>query len=234
MLPLSTLLLCTICMTRCSLYAKQVFNLVHVFSNYGELRLRPASLVAEHAYLTSAATLDSALRLADVHVLGELCHCLRVFGEPLPPSCLEFLLSAQRPKDGGWPTRDGDEMAYTKYHAAMCATMALYEPCFRGFGPGSKPLKDLSEKWYPPKAVSSAVVEGVYTDQPSGGLEERALARLLGLVQWHQVMEANSMTDPKSSAPAKAPTYALSKDSAREQQVEDTHNADSFNIDDLL
>ena len=40
----------------------------------------------------------------------------------------------------------GDDAPYTKYHAAMCATMALYEPCFRGFGPSSAELKALTDK----------------------------------------------------------------------------------------
>jgi hypothetical protein len=129
-----------------------VFNIVHVFSNFGELRLRPAVLPHECAFLRRAANMDKALAIHDVHVVGELCHCLRIFGHD-PYTCaplregVAFLLEMQNVKDGSWPTRGGESDAYTRYHAAMCATMALYEPVFRGFGPGSVELRQLSEKW---------------------------------------------------------------------------------------
>ena len=129
-----------------------IFNVVHVCSNFGELRLRPAVLPHEFKFLRKAENMTKALLLKDVHVVGELCHCLRIFGMD-PYTCsplregLSFLLAEQNVRDGSWPTRGGDADEYTRYHAAMCATMALYEPVFRGFGPGSADLKSLCEKW---------------------------------------------------------------------------------------
>ena len=93
-----------------------------------------------------------AIMQRDVHIVGELCHCLRIFGASSADSVVamgvRFLLDAQDPTDGSWPIRrSSDEEPYFRYHASMCATMALYEPVFRGFGPGSKELNGILSVW---------------------------------------------------------------------------------------
>ena len=51
--------------------------------------------------------------------VGELCHCLRIFGwEPADSAPLReglaYLVEKQRARDGSWPTRGGDDQPYTK------------------------------------------------------------------------------------------------------------------------
>ena len=87
-----------------------IFNLIHVLSNYGELKLAPSLLPQEYAYLSDPAHLDRAISFVDVHLAGEICHCLRVFGkeenDPMMVRGLQFLRWTQK-LDGSWPTRDG-------------------------------------------------------------------------------------------------------------------------------
>jgi hypothetical protein len=99
----------------------------------------------------------------------------------------------------------------------MCATMGLYDPVFRGYGPSTLELKSLLEGWAataPALAADTAsldvasvkgvlpVIEESYTDQSaasgdglSGRLEQRALSRLLGLVQWKKAVDIKSLDD---------------------------------------
>jgi hypothetical protein len=95
-------------------YADQltmIFNLIHVLSNYGELRLAPSLMPQEYAYLSDPVHIDRAVQFGDVHLAGEICHCLRVFGmaenSPLLIKGLSFLRLTQK-LDGSWPTRDGN------------------------------------------------------------------------------------------------------------------------------
>ena len=57
-----------------------VFNLVHVLSNYGEFQLSPSLLPLEFQLLNSELNIKRAIDFSDVHLLGEIMHCLRVFG----------------------------------------------------------------------------------------------------------------------------------------------------------
>ena len=115
-----------------------VFNLVHVLSNYGEFQLSPSLLPLEYIFLNHDSSVDRAIEFKDVHLLGEIIHCLRVFGvddsSPKMRRGLEYLLSTQK-LDGSWPTRDDADDDYFRYHAAMCSISALYPRRFRGFGP---------------------------------------------------------------------------------------------------
>lgn len=115
-----------------------VFNLVHVLSNYGEFQLSPSLLPLEFAFLNNDSNFNKAIEFKDVHLLGEIIHCLRVFGvddsTPKMARGLQFLLTTQN-LDGSWPTRDDTDADYFRYHAAMCSISALYPRRFRGFGP---------------------------------------------------------------------------------------------------
>lgn len=122
-------------------YADQltmVFNLVHVLSNYGEFEISPSLLPLEYAFLMSDSHVVRGIEFKDIHLLGEIVHCLRVFGvsdtSPSMTRALAYLTKAQF-KDGSWPARDDADDAYFRYHAAMCAVSALYPRKFRGFGP---------------------------------------------------------------------------------------------------
>jgi len=188
-----------------------IFNVVHIFSNYGELALRPSLLPDEYKYLRNRANLDLAVRQQDVHIVGELCHCLRVFGvesgDPVLDAGVQFIVKHQVPEDGSWPTRGGSgNDDYTRYHAAMCATMALYDPVFRGFGPGTAELHGVASTWLGSGAKRGVtgkvegvlkVVELAYTDgsPPVGELQQSAEARLEALLQWKQSVDVRSLDD---------------------------------------
>jgi hypothetical protein len=62
---LSLSLICCVC----HFSQKQVFNLVHVMSNFGELRLRPSTLPHEAAFLANPSSMTHALKKRDVHVV---------------------------------------------------------------------------------------------------------------------------------------------------------------------
>ena len=87
-----------------------LFNLIHVLSNYGELRLAPSLLPQEYEYLSDPSHMEKAISFNDVHLVGEIVHCLRVLGaaetNPIIVKGLEYLRSKQK-LDGSWPTRDG-------------------------------------------------------------------------------------------------------------------------------
>ena len=124
-----------------------IANVIHVVSNYGELCISPTILPQEYAYLSNPLHMNRCIDTVDVHLVGEICHCLRVFGtdenDPLLSKGLNFLREAQM-LDGSWPTRRNDAEPYTRYHAAMCAVSALNPQKFRGFGPSDpKILEDL-------------------------------------------------------------------------------------------
>lgn len=93
--------------------------------------------------------------------------------------------------------------------------MALYEPVFRGFGPGSSELHEVLVQWQQEDGVPTPtghpnsnqpvlpVIEEAYTDgglsDPQsatvGSLRQRALSRLMALVQWKKSMELTSLDD---------------------------------------
>lgn len=128
-------------------YADQltlIFNYVHVLSNYGEFRLSASLLPQEIEYLQDASHIDRAIAFRDVHLAGEICHCLRVLGVAPSHSSmtkgLAFLREMQSLEDGSWPARDDADDGYFRYHAAMCAISALNPQRFRGFGPADPRL----------------------------------------------------------------------------------------------
>jgi hypothetical protein len=98
--------------------------------------------------------------------------------------------------------------------------MALYDPCFRGFGPGSAALLTLTDKWTGarqdstdkrsgPSALGSAVglaspvsigaVEEAYGGGGGGSLEAKAEARLAGLLHWKAVVATRTVDDFKAA-----------------------------------
>lgn len=129
-----------------------LFNLIHVLSNYGELRLSHALLPQEYAYLSDPVHVARATQEggADVHLLGELCHCLAVLGHTeqveekslkvqreekqlsglsTPPSVgcgLKYLRDTQSLADGSWPARDNRDDAYARYYAAFHSRQPLH------------------------------------------------------------------------------------------------------------
>ena len=80
-----------------------------------------------------------------MHLTGEICHCLRIFGIPETDSTLsqglEYLRSCQQ-LDGSWPARGDTDVPYFRYHAAMCAVSCLNTKRYRGFGPSDPLLVD--------------------------------------------------------------------------------------------
>lgn len=94
-------------------------TLVLVLSNFGELRLSEALLPQEHAYLGHPVHVTKLVASGDVHLLGELCHCLAVLG--LDRDCkggplqagLAYLRDAQLLTTGSWPARDNNGDAYS-------------------------------------------------------------------------------------------------------------------------
>lgn len=129
---------------------------------------------------------------------------------------ISYILSQQHIRDGSWPTRDGADDEYTKYHAAMCATMALYEPCFRGYGPGSPDLLKLINKWNRRDKLSTAAnadvaaagnslssVSSCYSSigvnmsalrEKGLGEEEAGEFRLASLLRWRLVVAEQSIS----------------------------------------
>jgi hypothetical protein len=122
-----------------------VFNLIHVLSNNGEFKLSPGLFPLEVEFLSASIHFERAIKWKDVHLLGELCHCLRVFGfneetnENMKKG-LEIIRHEQLLSDGSWRARHDSDDPYFKYHAAMCAISALNPQRFRGFGPSDPRL----------------------------------------------------------------------------------------------
>ena len=216
-----------------------VFAVVRVLSNFGELRLVPALLPSEAALLRSDATMDEVLRRRDVSLVGELCHCLRVFGlapeHPLLARGLAFLLDAQHvaadgdgdaamgaagAPTGGWPARDGDASGYARFHATMCATMALFTPHFRGFGPGSSALLALLHKWQAEKGsqrtVSVVGAGGVAKDEPAQmlpcGVSACKVGALLGVAAMYSEAAGD---DDDDAEPEEAIAHSLAEGAHR-------------------
>jgi hypothetical protein len=109
-----------------------VFNLIHVLSNNGELRLSPGLFPQEVEFLVNPEHMERAVRFRDVHLVGEICHCLRVFGVseatyPHIRTGLDFLRSSQILSDGSWPARDDSDVPYHKY--APTPTHAIRDKC---------------------------------------------------------------------------------------------------------
>lgn len=97
-----------------------VFNLIHVLSNNGELRLSPGLLPHEADFLSTPLHMERSISFKDVHLVGEICHCLRVLGftpeshEPMQRG-LFFLRETQSLIDGSWPTRGDSDDPYFRY-----------------------------------------------------------------------------------------------------------------------
>ena len=93
--------------------------LVHVMSNFGELCLSPSLFPQEHKQLSDPVHISRAIEFDDVHLLGEVCHCLIVFGHTEETSTdladgLNYLRCKQLLSDGSWPTRDQRMDPYTR------------------------------------------------------------------------------------------------------------------------
>jgi hypothetical protein len=122
-----------------------VFNLIHVLSNNGEFKLSPGLFPLETEFLSAPIHFERAIKWKDVHLLGELCHCLRVLGfseetnENMKRG-LEIIRQEQLLSDGSWRARHDSDDPYFRYHAAMCAISALNPQRFRGFGPSDPRL----------------------------------------------------------------------------------------------
>eukprot|EP01041_Mallomonas_annulata_P012193 gene12193-25611_t len=119
-----------------------IFNIIHILSNYGELRLSSNLLPQETLFLSNKDILNLCIEFNDIHLIGEIIHCLRVLGTPDTDEIMQIglnYLRSKQDKNGSWPARDDSSDAYFKYHATMCAISALNPQRFRGFGP-SDPL----------------------------------------------------------------------------------------------
>jgi hypothetical protein len=123
----------------CRLQCFLVFNIVHVLSNYGELKLSKRMLPHEWHFVRSRETFNAAVEQQDMHIISGLLHCNRIFGVKDDDSLMEkhvaMVLKAQK-QDGSFKANDDE--AYTRYHAANCCIMALVVPAFRGSGPSNK------------------------------------------------------------------------------------------------
>lgn len=127
-----------------------IFNLVHVLSNNGEFQLNRELLPQEFGFLSNEHVFRKCLDKKDIHLVGEVVHCLHVFGcdqanSPLVRDGSAYILAKQK-LDGSWPTRDGLVDSYTRYHAVMCAVNALNKQHFRGYGPAEPKLLALLSK----------------------------------------------------------------------------------------
>jgi hypothetical protein len=165
-----------------------LFNLIHVLSNYGELRLAPSLLPQEYAFLSDPVHLERAISFSDVHLVGEIVHCLRVLGmAETDPTIVEGVkyLRAKQKLDGSWPTRDDAEDEYVRYHAAMCAISALSPQRFRGYGPG-EPDKVYSvliaTRHDTLMSVASHGIRAVPTLQPGESVKGEALSYAANVV----------------------------------------------------
>lgn len=201
-----------------------VVAVVMAASNFGELALRPSLLAKEYAVVVHPKALAAAIDLKDVHLVAALCRCARIFDhaqrddltQAVVVRAVDFLLDAQTPQDGSWPTRDDAQHPYAKFHAAALASAALADPCFRGFGPSSQRLKDLltstpfsefnrSTAAYAAAGPSLLLPNQMRTiaancydgsaatndpDQNATTLEAIALRRLNGLLKWKAAVEA--------------------------------------------
>ncbi|EGB11056.1 expressed protein [Aureococcus anophagefferens] len=194
-------------------------TLVAVASNDCALRLPPSLLPAEYALVADPATLRRCVKKRDVHLVGDVATCLRVFGAADDDARVvvarDFLVKAQirgGVEAGSWPTRDGDATSYAAYHAARCAVRALYAPTFRGFGPASPALRGVLRVAGDAHGRCGARVYGArhvakiadrYREENADvdaaarnfDLEERAARRLAGLLKWKRAMEARTIDD---------------------------------------
>jgi hypothetical protein len=95
-----------------------IFTLVHVLSCYGELRLSKLLLPQEYEYLSDPVHVSRAVEGSDVHLVGELCHCLAVLGHEETGGALDmglaYLREAQLLADGSWPARDNRTDAFSR------------------------------------------------------------------------------------------------------------------------
>lgn len=209
---------------------------VMVASNFGELRLLPSALPHEYAQLVDPHALAAAQERNDVHLAADLCRCARLFAanddlaKALVDRATQFLVACQR-NDGGFPTRDDDEHPYTRFHAAITAASALYDPVFRGFGPASTKLKDIfsAKANYAAsgvklldatgmRALARALYDGAGAaptssekdddddeDERGKTLDLLASNRLAGLLKWKTAVDANSVDDYRATFLARPP-----------------------------
>lgn len=192
-----------------------VFNVVHICSNFGELRLKKELLPDEFTFLRLPNNMETAIRTKDVHIVGELCHCFRIFGVAEKDAelsrGLRFILETQNTKDGSWPVRESVDAdvrgdPYSRFHACMCAIMALYQPIFRGYGPGSVSLREQLLSWQDAKTGPAAllaqstqgvvkIIEDAYTvrSDTNSSFEHRTDTRLQSLLVWYKVCPRGSL-----------------------------------------
>lgn len=181
-----------------------VFNLIHVLSNNGEFKLSPGLFPLEVEFLSAPIHFEKAIKWKDVHLLGELCHCLRVFGfsEETNENMrrgLEVIRHEQLLSDGSWRARHDSDDPYFKYHAAMCAISALNPQRFRGFGPSDPRLyRSLYESRFYTRFRHSSPTENSETSSLSTHQQE--LQDLYGSstylnVPFPQLKEMSSLDD---------------------------------------
>ncbi|KAG5181427.1 hypothetical protein JKP88DRAFT_346747 [Tribonema minus] len=147
-----------------------VFAVIHIASNFGELRLSPKLLPMEAYVIMHPSSMEVALKEGDVHILGQLGHCMRILGAKPGDAALEraaaALLRLQR-LDGSWPARD-DARPYSRFHAAAAAAAALAPPTFRGFGPGDPAVAALLQTLQPHAGIG-ATAGALQVDGGGGG-----------------------------------------------------------------
>lgn len=137
---------------------------------YWTRRSHPSSH-PKHQQLRRPETFHWPMEENDSHLVGDVCHCLGIFGVA-PPQKAEaakeaamdagddvegegraaarrllakgwaFLLSRQG-ADGAWPVRDGTADAYDRYLATASAVGGLLSLRPQGFGPANAALADI-------------------------------------------------------------------------------------------
>ncbi|KAH8067014.1 amino acid transmembrane transporter [Aureococcus anophagefferens] len=139
-------------------------------------RLPPSLLPAEYALVADPATLRRCVKKRDVHLVGDVATCLRVFGAADDDARVvvarDFLVKAQirdGVEAGSWPTRDGDATSYAAYHAA-------------------RHVAKIADRYREENADVDAAARNF-------DLEERAARRLAGLLKWKRAMEARTIDD---------------------------------------
>ena len=133
--------ICDVCTYSTAIVIVRCWCYFQVLSNFGELQLSQSLLPHEYAYLSDPVHVARAIQAADIHLLGELCHCLFVLGHTEEheggqlqqgvmdvasgdrrsltspqPLCtgLTYLRATQSLADGSWPARDNRQDSYAR------------------------------------------------------------------------------------------------------------------------